>query len=258
MGLLADKLSKSSRFANIVRSHKIREKMSRRKTIGAVASETQHLAVEFKPKTKGQYEYVKTMIQNSITFVTGEAGTGKSFLALGLCSQYILDGSFDNIIVARPAVEASSRGLGYLSGSLEEKLSPFVFPAVMHLRGFLGDNRYYSLLRDGKIKFESLEYMRGRTYGTKDSKSFVLLEEAQNCTTSQLVMIVTRIGEGSKLVINGDSDQTDLRNSGDSSDLMHVISKVQRANIEGFGVSKLTEDDIVRNPLIKDFLRAMR
>ena len=228
--------------------------MSRRKTIGANAPAevtVPHLAVDFKPKTKGQYEYVKTMVSNDVTFVTGNSGTGKSYLALGLAASYYISNKCESIIIARPAVEASFRGLGYIKGSLEEKLEPFLYPAIAHLKLLLGIDVYYRALRDEHIKFESLEYMRGRSY----NDSFLVLEEAQNCTTSQLIMLVTRIGTNSKFVINGDTNQTDLRGSGSGSDLAYVINKVQQANLEHFGVSHLTDADILRSPLIGPFLK---
>jgi phosphate starvation-inducible protein PhoH and related proteins len=212
------------------------------------------LRATFTGKTPGQDEYLLTLVQNEVTFVTGDAGTGKSYMALGLACQYLLEGRYDYLVIARPAVEASSRGLGYLPGNMDDKLGPYLYPAIENMKKFLGKEIYESYSRDGIIKFESLEYMRGRTY----DNTFMILEEAQNCTINQISMFVTRIGENSKILINGDVNQTDLKNSGDSSDLMFVINKIQNANLNDFGIAHLTESDIVRNPLIIDFLRAMR
>lgn len=212
------------------------------------------MRMELKPKTEGQREYLLTMMENDITFVTGDAGTGKSFLAIGLACQHLLEGRFDYLIIARPTVEASPKGLGFLPGDLTDKISPYVYPAVESMKRFLGPEVYQRFFNEGIIKFEPLEYMRGRTY----DHSFLILEEAQNCTKSQLVMFVSRIGEHSKMVINGDVEQSDLRNVGVDSDLQHVIDRVVKADLQDFGVAHLTESDIVRNPLIAGFLRAMK
>ncbi len=223
--------------------------MTKKKT-----NEENQLQEKFEPITKGQVEYVRTLIENDVTFVTGDAGTGKSFLALGLASQYLLERRYDRIIIARPAVEASKKGIGFLPGRLDEKIQPYMLPAIAHLKRFLGKDIYANNIRNENIVFETLEYMRGSTY----DNSFIILEEAQNCTTEQLVMVVTRIGINSKLLINGDIDQTDLRNTGEDSDLAYVISKIEKANLSKFGIARLTELDIVRSPLIKDFLKAMK
>lgn len=212
---------------------------------------------EFKPKTKNQSEYLRTLIDNDITFVTGCAGTGKSYLAIGLACQYFLEKRYDKIIIVRPAVEASKKGLGYLPGDLDEKLTPYMLPAVEHMKRFLGLDVYHNAVRDENIRFMSLEYMRGTTI----NYSFAILEEAQNCTTEQLKMFITRIGTESKMLINGDTDQTDLWKSEDadySTDLEYVIAKVRKATIPGFGFAELDENDIQRHPLIAPFLRIMK
>lgn len=215
------------------------------------------LKEEFKPKTKNQSDYLRTLIDNDITFVTGCAGTGKSYLAIGLACQYFLEQRFDRIIIVRPAVEASKKGLGFLPGDLDEKLCPYMLPAVEHMKRFLGPDTYHNAVRDENIRFMSLEYMRGTTI----NNSFAILEEAQNCTTEQLKMFITRIGMYSKMLINGDTDQTDLwkgENSDFSTDLEFVIQKVKKATIPGFGFAELDENDIQRHPLISPFLRVMK
>lgn len=227
--------------------------MSKKKTDN---QEKQHAQLQerIKPKTKGQQDYLRTLIENDVTFVTGDAGTGKSYLALGLAAEYLSERRYDKIIIARPAIEASKRGIGYLPGDINTKLEPYVLPSIQHLKRFFGKDTYANMIRDEAIKYVSLEYMRGSTY----DYSFMILEEAQNCTTEQLIMFITRIGINSKILINGDINQTDLRNEGESSDLFYVIEKVKRANLKSFGIAELTENDIVRSPLIADFLRAMK
>jgi phosphate starvation-inducible PhoH-like protein len=223
--------------------------MSKKRVIEEVVPKMQE---RVKPKTKGQAEYLRILVENTVTFVTGDAGTGKSYLALGLAAEYLLEHRYDTLIVARPAVEASKKGLGFLPGNLNEKLDPYVLPAIKHLKRFLGNDMYHNMIRDERIKFETLEYMRGHTF----DYSFMLLEEAQNADFEQLKMFVTRIGTNSKILINGDIDQTDLKYSGDESDLFKMMNKVK--HLAQFGIAELTEEDIVRNPLIIDFLRAVK
>lgn len=213
--------------------------------------DSKQLRTELKPRAGGQTDYLRTLIESDVTFATGPAGTGKSFLCIGLACQYILEGRYDYIVIARPTVEASPRGLGFLPGDMEEKLSPYLYPAVEHMKRFLGPTEYAGMFRDGIIKFEALEYMRGRTY----DNTFMILEEAQNCTADQLKMFVTRIGDKSKIAINGDIEQSDV---GSGQGLHYVMDKLAKANLPQFGLVELTESDIVRNKLIGDFLRVFK
>jgi len=206
-----------------------------------------------KPKTVGHAEYIRCMSENTVTFCTGPAGSSKSYSSLGLACQYLLEERVDKIIIARPAVEAAPRGLGFLPGSVNDKLAPYVQPAVEHMQRFLGKNSYAAYRNSGKIIIEAMEYLRGRTF----NMSFIIGEEFQNCTTDQIKMFVTRIGEDSKMVINGDVAQTDVRqhDSDYETDLEYVIYRVKKAKIKGFGVCELTKADIVRHPLIGPFLQ---
>lgn len=220
------------------------------------ATKKYSLQEEFKPRTKNQSEYVRTMIENDITFVTGAAGSGKSFLAIGLACQYLLDGRCKKIVIARPAIEASPKGLGYLKGSLSEKLEPYVSPAIDHLKRFLGRDTYYNAIRDEKIEFAAIEYLRGATF----LDTFLVTEESQNLNKAQCLMLLTRIGEGSKFVLNGDTDQTDLRkeNAEFSTDFAYVIDKLYKANIKGIGFAEMDHNDIQRHGLIGPILEAFR
>ena len=212
------------------------------------------LRVEFKPKTKGQESYLRTIIENDIVFCTGPAGCGKSYLAIGLACQYLLESRYDYLVIARPTIEAAPRSLGALPGVLEDKLSPYLYPTIEHVKLFLGADTYKRYKENDMIRFEALEFCRGRTY----NNSMIILDEAQNCNKSQLVMFVTRIGENSKMIICGDTEQSDMRLVGDDSDLQHVIDRVNAANLPKFGISHLDESSIIRNPLIAGFLRAMK
>lgn len=217
-------------------------------------SSDSQLTNDFVGKTEGQREYIRCLLENEITFCTGVAGSGKSMLALGVACRQLVDNRVSRIVIARPAIEASPRGIGYLKGSLEEKISPYLAPAIEHLKHFLGVNRYHNYLRDEVIKFEAVEYMRGKTF----DYSWIIVEESQNLTTDQIKMVVSRIGEGSRMCLNGDTDQTDLKHKGEESDLQYVIDKITAANIEGFGFHQMFEADVVRNRLITPFLRALK
>lgn len=225
----------------------------RKKRVRVKNSQTSEYREELKPKTSGQSSYIRAMIENEVIFGIGPAGTGKSYCALGLAAQYLLEGKVKHIVIARPTVEASPRGLGYLPGKEQDKLSPYVRPAVEHLKRFLGKDQYLNYFRDGKIKIEALEYLRGTTF----NDSFMIGEEFQNATTDQIKMFVTRIGENSKIVIDGDIDQADTKrtNSEYLTDLEYVLTKVKEHNLRSFAVVELTELDIVRNKLISDFIR---
>lgn len=231
--------------------------MTNRKIKKASIQENQkpRLKNEFEGKTKGQKEYIRAVCESTVTFVSGPAGSGKSFLAIGLACRGLLNGDYSTIVVARPTVEASPKGLGFLPGDLNAKINPYLLPAINHLKYFLGEQLYNNFIRDKKIMFEPLEYMRGRTY----QNSFLILEEAQNCTKEQLIMFVTRMGEHSKIVIDGDIDQTDLRkNEAGIGDMEYVMDKIDDGNSRDFITFELGEEDIVRNKLIKDFLRIMK
>lgn len=208
---------------------------------------------KFRAKTKGQADYIRAIIENDVVITIGDSGTGKSFIALSIAAKMLLEGKFNQIIIARPTIECSKRSIGYLPGDLSEKLDPYLRPAKLNLIKSLGKDTYYNLVRDDKIKFEALEYMRGSTF----DNTFMILEESQNASTEQLIMFITRIGISSKIVINGDVSQSDLKYNNEYSDLDYVISKIEKANLINFGIVRLIEDDIVRSPIIKSFLRAM-
>lgn len=228
--------------------------MSRKKNQNKSYVTTPLLQEEFKPLTRGHAEYIKVMAENVITFVTGPAGSSKSYSALALASQYLLDGKVDKILIARPTIEASPRGIGFIKGSIDEKMAPWLLPATEHLQRFLGKDMYYRMYHEGRIEGAPLEYMRGRTL----DYTFAILEEAQNCTTEQIKMVCTRIGKDSKIVINGDVEQTDLRKVNNTIDLEYVISLVEKHQPNDVGVAYLGENDIVRHPIIGKFLQIFK
>ena len=202
-----------------------------------------------KPKTKNQEEYIKTIEKNDVTFCTGPAGTGKAAVAVGIACDYLLDKRVEKLVVTRPVIE-SGRGLGFLPGTFEEKIHPYLVPVLEEMEFRLNTNRVQAYRDEGKIEVVPLEYMRGRNF----HNCFVILDEAQNATFEQLKMFVTRIGWDSKAVINGDIDQTDLVKK-DQGGLEEFLDRL--SDVDGVGISELTEDDIVRNEIISRILNAL-
>ena len=201
-----------------------------------------------KAKTLGQAAYIKAILDNDVVICTGPAGTGKSAVAVGMAAYHLCKGDYDKIIMTRPIVSAGVRKLGALPGGINDKVMPYLVPVLEELKHFLGEDLFYKFSRDNKIIAEPLELMRGRNF----HNSIMILDEAQNCEYQDIVMFVTRMGDGTKVCINGDTDQCDL-NYSDYSPLDDIVKRV--SNLEGFGTVNLTEDDIVRNPLIKGFLK---
>jgi phosphate starvation-inducible PhoH-like protein len=198
-------------------------------------------------KTENQKNYIRSIIENDVVFCTGPSGSGKSFIAAGIASQKLLKDEIDTIIVTRPLV-CTGRDLGSLPGELNEKIKPYLQPMEENLRYFLGRDRFGMYFNQRRIRFEPLETMRGSTF----HDSYMILDEAQNCTLEQIKMFVTRMGKHSKALINGDNKQTDIsRNSG----LDFCIERL--SDVSGVGISKLEYHDIQRNGIIGAVLYAL-
>ena len=160
---------------------------------------------QLKPKTDNQAEYINSMTESSVTLCSGPAGSGKTSVAVGLACEYLLADKVKKIVITRPVVE-SGRGLGHLPGTMLEKINPYLIPILEEMGMYLTKKEIREYMDDEIIELCPLEYMRGRNF----HNSFVILDEAQNATFEQLKMFVTRIGRGSKAVINGDLKQSDL------------------------------------------------
>lgn len=213
--------------------------------ITKLSSDTVAITYRGKPikcKTVGQKTYVDAVKSESITFGIGPAGTGKTYLAVCLAVQAMKQKQVDKIILTRPAVEAGEK-LGFLPGDLQTKVDPYLRPLYDALQEMLGLETYTKLMERGSIEIAPLAYMRGRTL----SNAFVILDEAQNTTREQMKMFLTRLGDGSKMVITGDVTQIDLPN-GKSSGLEHAASVLKE--VEGIKIIYLTDKDVVRNPLV--------
>lgn len=209
-------------------------------------------------KTSGQREYIRAICENNIVIATGPAGTGKTAVAVAMACQAFLNGDIERIIITRPCVEANGRttnNFGALPGSLEEKIAPYLRPAYEELEKFLGRTKYNEARSLKVVEVSPLEFMQGRTF----NDAYMILDEAQNCTTDQLKMFITRMGENSKVLINGDAEQTNLKLRSElayPTDLEYVCDKLY--DVDGVAIVKLYEADIVRNDMIARVLRALR
>ena len=199
-------------------------------------------------KTFKQKQYIKAIQKHDVTFGIGPAGTGKTFLAAVLAVKALLSDECERIILTRPAVEAGEK-LGFLPGDLQEKVNPFLRPLYDALYEFIDAEKIPDLMERGKIEVAPLAYMRGRTL----SNAFVIVDEAQNTTPSQLKMVLTRLGFGSKMVVTGDITQTDLPSNQDSG---LIVSRRILRNVEGIAFCELTQADVVRHPLVQKIVAA--
>ena len=200
-----------------------------------------------RPKSSGQKRYVDAIVDNIVTFGIGPAGTGKSYLAVALAVQALQAKTVERIIMTRPAVEAGER-LGFLPGDLMAKIDPYLRPLYDALYDMLGTDGARRLLDNGTVEVAPLAYMRGRTL----NRSFIILDEAQNATPEQLKMFLTRIGFGSKVVVNGDVTQVDLPGGRSGlADLDRVLN-----GIEGIEFVRLGSRDVVRHRIVADIVSA--
>ena len=203
-------------------------------------------------RTLGQRAYVSAIRKNTLTFGIGPAGTGKTYLAVAMAVAAYKSGSVDKIILTRPAIEAGEKlGFlpGFLPGDLQTKVDPYLRPLYDALQELFGVDNYATLIERGIIEIAPLAYMRGRTL----SNAFIILDEAQNATNEQMKMFLTRFGEGSKVVVNGDLTQVDLP-KGVTGGLSRAVEILK--GLEGVDVCVLTEKDVVRHELVQRIVLA--
>lgn len=217
------------------------------KLVGGVVGVT-YRGKQIKCKTVGQRHYADCIQKNTITFGVGPAGTGKTYLAVCLAVAAFKSKQVEKIILTRPAVEAGEK-LGFLPGDLQTKVDPYLRPLYDALQEMLGLENYAKYMERGVIEIAPLAYMRGRTL----SNSFIILDEAQNTTSEQMKMFLTRLGDNSKAVVTGDLTQVDLP-EGKKSGLKHAIGVLK--NIEDIAICHLTDKDVVRHPLVMQIVRA--
>lgn len=198
-----------------------------------------------RPRTTAQKNYINAIKNNCLTFGIGPAGTGKSYCAGALAAEAMKNGQIERIIITRPAVEAGE-SLGFLPGDIDEKFAAYIdaFRDILNERLGAGTVKY--LMRHGRIVAAPLAYMRGRTF---NEDTFVILDEAQNTTPTQMKMFLTRIGENCKVVINGDIKQSDIKGPNGLADAIHKLKGLNNVHIHEFD-----RDDIVRSGLVRDVI----
>ena len=195
-----------------------------------------------KPRTDNQKEYIRTVAENSVTFCQGVAGSGKTHIAVGMALEYLLDEKVKKIIITRPVVESGEK-IGYLPGTAEEKLHPYLLPLLDEVNHFINTAQYTSLKTNNRIEIVPLGLMRGRNF----HNAFIVADECQNASYDQLKMLLTRIGMNSKMILTGDTSQSDLHRHMQGG-FYNMINALE--GIEGIGIAKLEHSDIIRNPII--------
>lgn len=217
---------------------------------GAFDSALKGLKKPITAKTRGQAQYLSRLADSKagLVFGTGPAGTGKTYLAVAAGVSELLSGMRERLIVTRPAIEAGEK-LGFLPGTLEEKVDPYMLPIWDALREFMGQEQMERRMARGEIEVAPIAFMRGRTL----KSAFVIVDEAQNMTVQQMKMVLTRLGRSSRMVVTGDPGQVDLA-SGQKSGLAHALRIL--ANVEGVSACPLTAADVVRHALVSRIINA--
>ncbi len=214
-----------------------------------VKQETLGILRSVAPKTPNQSSFMDAVAKNDVTFGVGPAGTGKTFLAAYMALKALEEGRIEKIFLARPAI-SNGKDLGALPGDMGEKLAPFMYPLYDELNKLAGTKNLRQKMEDGVIELAPIEFMRGRTF----SNAFVIVDEAQNATYEQLKMALTRLGQGSKMVVTGDPRQSDLK--GDmAGGFDTILDRLQ--NVPKIAQSHFTNDDIVRSATVGNILKAL-
>ncbi|MGB0843382.1 MAG: PhoH family protein [Alphaproteobacteria bacterium] len=200
------------------------------------------------PRSPGQKRYVAELQKHEMVFGLGPAGTGKTYLAVAKAISLLIKGDVDKLILTRPAVEAGEK-LGFLPGDMKDKVDPYLRPLYDALNDMMAPEQVLKRLEQGQIEVAPIAFMRGRTL----SNAFVIMDEAQNTTPVQMKMVLTRLGEGSRMAINGDLSQIDLPR-GQKSGLLDAVQKLD--NVKGIGIVTLTQEDVVRHDLVARIVAA--
>ncbi len=200
------------------------------------------------PRTRGQADYLRTIRENALVFCTGPAGTGKTYLAVATAVEALRAHRVRKLVLVRPAVEAGE-SLGFLPGDLQAKINPYLRPLLDALGDMIDRDQVQRYMDEDVIEVVPLAYMRGRTL----NNAFIIMDEAQNTTVAQMKMFLTRMGEGSQVVVSGDTTQIDLPPH-TKSGLIDALSRLR--DIEGFAKVHLSTEDIVRHRIVQDIVRA--
>ncbi|MBF9037684.1 AAA family ATPase [Rhodobacterales bacterium LSUCC0246] len=200
------------------------------------------------PRTDAQKAYVQNLLKNELAFGIGPAGTGKTYLAVAVAVNRLINGHVDRIILSRPAVEAGER-LGFLPGDMKDKVDPYMQPLYDAMHDFLPGRQLQKLMEEKTIEIAPLAFMRGRTL----ANAYVVLDEAQNATTMQMKMFLTRLGRGSRMVITGDRSQVDLPRGVNSG-----LAEAERilGPVSGISFNYFTAKDVVRHPMVAKIIEA--
>lgn len=204
---------------------------------------------QLQPKTEGQKTYLKSIQENKITICTGPAGTGKTMMASRYAAQELFSSAYSRIIIMRPMVQAGEN-TGFLPGDINEKMNPYIRPVLDELSLYLNQTQLNEYIAKQIVEVVPFAFARGRSF----HNSFIIIDECQNATYEQLVLAITRFGRNSKMVINGDMDQSDLPRH-QVGGLLRIIDRIK--NIPDIGVIELTYADIVREPIITKILSSL-
>lgn len=205
-----------------------------------------HKVIKVTPKTQAQKQYINTVLGNELIFCTGAAGTGKTYIATSLACKALDEKLVERIILTRPAV-TSGENFGFLPGELKDKYAPYLEPFLNIFHQHFGISHTENLISSGKIVAKPLAFMRGITF----SNSFILLDEAQNTTPEQMKLFLTRLGDGNKVIVDGDVEQKDIKAE---SGLSYAIRKLD--SIPGVGTFNFRTEDCIRSELVKAILTA--
>ena len=203
-----------------------------------------------KPRSHNQKDYIRTVAENTITFCQGVPGSGKTHIAVGMAFEHLIHGKVEKIVITRPVVEAGEK-LGFLPGTAEEKLHPYLLPLFDEINYFLKKEHYSKLVHGRQVEIVPLGLMRGRSF----HNSFIVADECQNASYDQLKMLLTRIGMDSRMVLTGDVEQSDLEHKKQGG-FKTIIDKLQ--DTYNIGFSYLEPVDIVRNPIIADIVAKLK
>ncbi len=238
--------SDSLRTADVMLFIEKHEAAAERTPSQAITIYAQKKVIE--PSTKGQFRYIETMLKNDITFCIGPAGTGKTYLAVAVAVSMLKKKQIRRIVLARPAVEAGEK-LGFLPGDIQAKVNPYLRPLFDALEDMMEFAQMRKFIELDIIEIIPLAFMRGRTL----NDSVIICDEAQNTLPLQMLMVLTRLGLGSKMIVTGDITQVDLE-KGKTSGMVEAIARLRR--IKGIGYVELVQKDIVRHKLVQNIVRA--